>query len=268
MKSKTVSLLCDPITHDPLDLVGELGDNRDEHEFLVNRGTGKQYPVRQGIPSFLDETEVVGSNKKYRDLYDRIARGYDITEIIGARLMYGGRDKVRQAILKDVQVPAGARVLEVSIGTGTNLKYFPSEAEYHGLDISRGMLEQCQRNLKKWRLEAELFHGNGEALPFNDRVFDVVFHFGGINFFSDKKKAILEMIRVAKPGAALHIGDETEDLAKEYANSPLLFSREFYAERLGNIVNPVELVPPEMLDIKSNEIWNGKFYMLSFRNPS
>ena len=182
--------------------------------------------------------------------------------------MYGGRDKVRQAILKDVQVPAGSNLLEVSIGTGTNLKYLPTEAEYFGLDISWGMLEQCQRNLKKWQLEAELFRGIGETLPFKDQVFDVVFHFGGINFFSDKKQAILELIRVAKPGAAIHIGDETEDLAKEYANSPLPFSREFYAERPGNIVNPVELVPPEMLDIKSNEIWNDKFYMLSFRKPS
>ncbi len=170
--------------------------------------------------------------------------------------------------MNDVQIPAGARVLEVSIGTGTNLKYLSSDAEYHGLDISWGMLEQCQRNLRKWRLEAELFHGNGEALPFNNQVFDVVFHFGGINFFCDKKKAILEMIRVAKAGAAIHIGDETEDLAKQYANLPLPFSREFYAERHMSIVNPVGLVPPQMLDIKSSEIWNGKFYMLSFRNPS
>ena len=144
MKSKTVPLLCNPITHDPLEYVREIGDNGDECEFLKNHENGKRYPVWQGIPSFLDKTEVIGSNKKYRSLDDRLARGYDITEIIGAWLMYGGRDNVRQAILNGIQFPAGARVLEVSIGTGTNLKYLSSDAEYHGLDISWGMLEQCR----------------------------------------------------------------------------------------------------------------------------
>ncbi|WP_205842062.1 methyltransferase domain-containing protein [Natranaerobius trueperi] len=33
--------------------------------------------------------------------------------------------------------------------------------------------------------------GNAEELPYKDASFDVVYHFGGINFFNSKK-AILE----------------------------------------------------------------------------
>ena len=47
-----------------------------------------------------------------------------------------------------------------------------------------------------------------EDLPFIDQSFDVVLHVGGINFFSDKKRAIEEMIRVAKPSTKIMIADE------------------------------------------------------------
>ena len=64
--------------------------------------------------------------------------------------------------------------------------------------------------------------GNAECLPFKDKSFDVVFHFGGINFFNDRAAAIREMIRVAKPGTKFVIGDENEDLAQRYENIPVM----------------------------------------------
>jgi ubiquinone/menaquinone biosynthesis C-methylase UbiE len=75
-------------------------------------------------------------------------------------------------------------------------------------------LKQCQRKTAKWGLNARLFMGAGARLPFKDESFDVVFHFGGINFFNDKAAAIREMARVAKFGTKFVIGDENEALAK------------------------------------------------------
>jgi ubiquinone/menaquinone biosynthesis C-methylase UbiE len=60
----------------------------------------------------------------------------------------------------------------VSNGTAINLHYLPRDANYFGLDISMGMLKQCQWNLKKWSLQAELFQGIAESLPFKDSAFD------------------------------------------------------------------------------------------------
>lgn len=61
------------------------------------------------------------------------------------------------------------------------------------------MLRQCLKNLKRFKREAELFLGNAKELPFGNESFDAVFHAGGINFFSEKEKAVEEMIRIARP---------------------------------------------------------------------
>ena len=53
------------------------------------------------------------------------------------------------------------------------------------------------------------FLGNGSYLPFADGTFDSVFHFGGINTFSERKKALAELTRVVKVGGKVVIGDES-----------------------------------------------------------
>lgn len=66
---------------------------------------------------------------------------------------------------------------------------------------------------EKWstKTNLSLVNGSVEDLPFADNSFDIVFHSGGINFFSDKAKVISEMIRVAKPGTKILITNETAD---------------------------------------------------------
>ena len=61
----------------------------------------------------------------------------------------------------------------------------------------------------------DLVHCNAEDLPFADNMFDVVFHVGGINFFSDQQKAINEMLRVAKPSTKIMIADEITDFIQQ-----------------------------------------------------
>ncbi len=79
MESETLSLICDPITHDPLE-VGTAFDSRGcKVESLVNRKTGKRFPIREGIPVFLEDEVISGSNKKYQSMYDRFAPLYDFS---------------------------------------------------------------------------------------------------------------------------------------------------------------------------------------------
>jgi ubiquinone/menaquinone biosynthesis C-methylase UbiE len=263
VKPETVALLCDPSNHEPLQFVSEQIPNDGVREWLVGSKSGHKYPIRDGIAVFLGEQDVTGANKKYQTLYNRIARFYDVTEKIAAELMWGGRDKTRREILRDVQVRSGDTVLEVSIGTGVNLRYLPADASYFGLDISAGMLKQCQRNLRTWNIQAELFQGIAERLPFQDCVFDVVYHFGGINYFTDKASAIAEMVRVAKPGARICVGDETEELSRQYEKLPGV--DRYYRSQDSSV--PVDLVPAAMLDVKAEKVCKDKFYMISFRKP-
>lgn len=127
------------------------------------------------------------------------------------------------------------------------------------------MLKQCQRNAAKWKLDLTLLMGNAERLPFKDEVFDVVFHFGGINFFDDKVAAICEMTRVAKPGTKFVIGDENETLAAKYENLPV--TEQFYDQRKQAITTLVDLLPPGMQDVRVKDIAGGDLYCLSFRKP-
>jgi ubiquinone/menaquinone biosynthesis C-methylase UbiE len=265
MKPNTIPLLCDPITHEPLRLDVEPGPDGSTHEVLVSVRSGQRFLIRDGIPLFLRDSDVTGQNKKYQELYNRMAPLYDLMMRSYAFLRSGGEGKRRGEYLRELEIEAGDRVLEVSIGTGGNLRYLPRMARYFGLDISGGMLKRCQRNLKAWGMEAELFLGAAEALPFNDQVFDVVFHMGGINFFNDKAHAINEMIRVAKPGTKILVVDETERQARSAARVPGAY--EFYGNRKEVISAPVDLVPPEMQDVVVKDIWAGELYCLTFRKP-
>jgi ubiquinone/menaquinone biosynthesis C-methylase UbiE len=250
---RTVELMSDPETHDSL----ELGD-----DCLINPKSGRRYPIRDGIAEFLQE--VSGSNRKYQTMYDRLAPGYDFAE----RLYYWVSRKPdrRLGFIPELEIAAGARVLEVSVGTGANLPFLQTGIEFFGLDLSWGMLHKCQQNLKRWQRNAHLFHGEAEQLPFRDAVFDCVYHVGGINFFSDKARAIAEMIRVSKPGTKIMIVDETEKVVSEqYRKNP--FTRRFYSGEEKRAAAPIELVPAGMREIQLRLISAGNEYCLTFRKP-
>jgi ubiquinone/menaquinone biosynthesis C-methylase UbiE/uncharacterized protein YbaR (Trm112 family) len=261
MDAKTAALLCDPVTKEALEPAVDGGA-----DFLVNRRTGKRYPVRDGITVFVEAKELGGRNRQFRQLYDRVAIFYDVQSHIYAFLSRQNLKTLRSGFLAELECRAGDRVLEVSVGTGLNLPLLPEGIEFYGLDLSWGMLEKCRRNLRRWKREARLFCGEGENLPFRDESFDAVFQLGGLNFFNDKAKAIREMIRVAKPGTRLLISDENEKQIRElYQKIPIL-GRRLWSHREA-VGPPVDLIPPEMLEPVVKNHGDGRFYTLTFRKP-
>jgi len=262
MKPETASLLCDPITHEPLRLVSQGNLGGETVELLVSAESGRSFPIRDGIPLFVDYAEVTGLNKQYQEVYDRTATIYDLGSR-ARRFLFGGWP--RNTILRDLRVTDANRVLEVSIGTGFNVSLLPRKAEYFGLDLSWEMLKRCQMYMKKLRMDVELFLGNAEYLPFKDETFDVVFHIGGINFFNDRARAIREMIRVAKPGTKILIGDETAKLEGFYSELPLV--GESFKGKAELMRPPVEMVPKEMQDVQVKYFY-GSFYVLTFTKPA
>jgi ubiquinone/menaquinone biosynthesis C-methylase UbiE len=232
--------------------------------------SGETFPIRNGIPNFLRPQDLTGANLKYNHLYETIGGFYDDSQRVICALSAMDRDAYVHGYLDLLEVHPGNTVLETSIGTGLNFKYLPRDIHRFGLDLSPEMLAACQQNMRRWNMDAELFLGNAEALPFADSSFDVVFHVGGINFFSDRAAAIHEMIRVAKPGSLLLIADETEEHVKDsYENIPI--TREYFKGRTDSVAAPIDLVPPGMEDIHLRvlEIAGKKrFYALTFRKPS
>ena len=91
MDERTVPLLCDPETHDSLQL---------DRGALLNPSSGSRYPIRDGVPIFFGALS--GSNKKYQELYDRIALFYDPAEAL-YRWLFPQRD-LRAEYLKELDL--------------------------------------------------------------------------------------------------------------------------------------------------------------------
>lgn len=119
-------------------------------------------------------------------------------------------------------------------------------------------------NRKGWRVP--LYLGNAEELPFGDDSFDSVFHIGGINFFNDKRKAIAEMTRVAKPETRIVICGENERGARAYERTLPGFTRSFKGHR-EPVTVPLDAVPEGMQDLRVYDVWQGWAYCLEFRKP-
>jgi ubiquinone/menaquinone biosynthesis C-methylase UbiE len=260
-KGGVLALLRSPRTGEPLQVV-----RRGGREGLESP-SGECFALRKGIPVFVEQDTLTDSNKKYHQLYQIIGGFYDDSQRVICALRGLTPGQYLKSYLGLLEIRPGASVLETSVGTGLNFRYLPRGLRLFGLDLSAEMLLSCQANLRRLGLDARLFLGNAEELPFADASFDVVFHVGGINFFNDRRKAILEMIRVAKPGSRLLIADETEEHVKSaYERIPV--TSRYFKNRTTQVTAPVDLVPPEMEEIRLEQLWNGRFYALTFRKPA
>src|ERR1017187_10186352 len=259
-RPQSVALLQSPFTHAPLHVAGEQGS-----ETLLSP-TGERFPIRNGIPVFLKPQDLTGDNGKYNHLYETIGGFYDDTQRVFCAFRGVEIESYFLNYMSLLEVKPGDSVLETSVGTGLNFKYLPPGVKLSGLDLSPEMLANCQANLRRWKMDADLYLGNAESLPFADSSFDAVFTAGAINFFNDRAKAIREMIRVARPGSHLMIEDETEEYVKSaYENIP--YTSSFFGNREHPVTVPVDLVPPEMEDIHVEMLKDGKFYAITFRKP-
>jgi len=260
-KPETVALLQSPYTGNALHVVSEGG-----REALVS-GSGERFPIRNGIPDFLEPGKLTGFNLKYNRLYESIGGFYDDIQKVVCALRGIKPSQYFSDYLGWLEIKPGDSALETSVGTGLNFKYLPRGLKLLGLDLSAEMLANCQVNLHRWQMDADLFLGNAEELPFADNSFDVVYHVGGINFFNDKAKAIREMIRVAKPGTRILIADETEEHVKgTYEKIPI--TSRYFKNRREPVAAPIELVPPYMQEVHLEILRDGQFYALTFRKPS
>ena len=267
MKQSTLSLLACPECQHSLLLQEDLG-NPIETGGLDCPVCDIEYPIAAGIPRFIASSELSGFNSRFSRLYDWLSWGY--RAFSKAAFAYiGMKEETGRREITNRLEPHGGKVLEISIGPGVNLPYLinrPDVGEVFGLDISPGQLMRCQSYVRKKGWNVDLFLGTAEQLPFQNDSFESIFHVGGINFFNNKKAAIDEMIRIAKPGARILIADETEKGARGYEKFIPGFKRSFGGKR-ESIKAPIDLVPAQMLGTRLFDVWKGWLYCLEFRKP-
>jgi ubiquinone/menaquinone biosynthesis C-methylase UbiE len=123
--------------------------------------------------------------------YDRFARWYDLVEGVPDLL---GLRKLRRRLL----AKAPGRILEIAIGTGKNLSYYPESSHITAVDLSAQMLDAARRRANSLGLKVEFALADAEALPFSDKSFDTVVSSLTTCTFPNPVVALEEMARVCR----------------------------------------------------------------------
>jgi len=105
------------------------------------------------------------------------------------------------AVIRALNIPPGAKVLEVGVGTGLALDAYPPHCQVLGVDLAPDMLEHAQEriNLNGWRhitLEAM----DAMNLKLADDSFDYVMAFHVVSVVPDAARMMSEVQRVCRPG--------------------------------------------------------------------
>jgi ubiquinone/menaquinone biosynthesis C-methylase UbiE len=92
-------------------------------------------------------------------------------------------------------------VLEVGIGTGKNMPYYPVGVEVTGVDFSTGMLEKARKRKESLSLaNVRLLQMDIEHMSFRDETFDTVVSTFVFCTVPDPLQGLREVYRVLRPG--------------------------------------------------------------------
>lgn len=123
--------------------------------------------------------------------YDRAARFFDMTEQMMEK---GSMGKWRAAIWKE----AKGKVLEVGVGTGKNIQYYPGEVDVTAIDFSPKMLERAKEKADKLGRKVDLRLMDVQNLEFPDETFDTIITTCVFCSVPDTVKGLKEIRRVCK----------------------------------------------------------------------
>ena len=107
------------------------------------------------------------SADKIRQRYSRIASLYDLLEAPMERAFSGWR--------QELLAGARGRILEVGVGTGKNLPYYPEGTEVTAIDFSPNMIVQARKRQDELQLKnIELREMDVQELDFSEDFFDTI----------------------------------------------------------------------------------------------
>jgi len=132
-----------------------------------------------------------------RKRYNRIAFLYDLMDAPLEHLRFvSWRPMVRGRI-------KGRKALEVGVGTGKNLDYYPDDIEITAVDLSPRMLKRAQKRAGRLGLDVRLLEMDAQCLAFPDNCFDTVFATFVFCSVPDPVQGLRELRRVCKPDGRL-----------------------------------------------------------------
>jgi ubiquinone/menaquinone biosynthesis C-methylase UbiE len=132
------------------------------------------------------------STERIRARYDRISPWYDFMELILEKVaFFKWRIKVFDSLSGDI-------ILEVGVGTGKNLSFYPVGKTITAIDFSPGMLSRARKKAKSKGLKVDLVEMDVQDLRFKDQSFDTILATFVFCSVPDPIKGLYEIKRVCK----------------------------------------------------------------------
>ncbi|MEK7702659.1 MAG: methyltransferase domain-containing protein [Nitrospirota bacterium] len=135
-----------------------------------------------------------------------------------------------------LDLKGGERILDVGVGTGLSLLFYPNTCKVVGIDFCGAMLQKGRDLILRNRYShIDLYEMDAMKMDFPDNHFDAVFSAYTISVVPDPSRVIDEMIRVSKKGGKLvflnHFKNENRFISScEKMISPLTEKMGFRAD--------------------------------------
>ena len=148
------------------------------------------------------------------DVTDTIKRRYNRTALFYDLMDRMIPDRLRERAFSH----AYGKVLEVGVGTGANLPFYPPGCEVTGIDFSPGMLAKARQKLHMAKVPVTLVEMDAQRMDFADGIFDTVVATCVFCSVPDPVKGLQEVRRVCKPEGRVilleHVRSENTVLGK------------------------------------------------------
>lgn len=123
--------------------------------------------------------------------YNRTARFYDAMQLMMEK---GKMPSWRQMVWNQ----ARGKVLEVGVGTGKNIKYYPDNVEVTAIDFSEKMLDKARKKAEEMGKSVDLRLMDAQNLDFPDETFDTIITTCVFCSVPDAVQGLKEIRRVCK----------------------------------------------------------------------
>lgn len=140
------------------------------------------------------------ATRQTQERYQRISGIYDLMESAAEVQFRPWRERVWA-------LAEGPQILDLGVGTGKNMPYYPEDAHTTGVDLTPGMLAKAKKRAERLGLDVDLQLGDAQALEFPEDSFDTAVATFVFCSVPDPILGFKELGRVVKPDGKILLLD-------------------------------------------------------------